>query len=383
MSSPDTAIATREASPIALGSHGVRLQSLEDLYRFAVAVSKTPFAPKDFKTPEAIMIACQYGMEVGLTPMQSLQSVAVVNGKPALYGDALVAVVRASGLLEEFEESIDGEGDERVAVCRVKRRGMKAREARFSVADAKTARLWGKTGRDGQTTPWITYPERMLAMRARGFALRDEFADVLRGLIAYEEAADIPAPNAPVAPFPVEVPAETPADVAARKIAEIEHARAEVAEVDNREPEPEAIDAEEETPDEGQTIPVPEGAVEVFGEPVPFPRMERVGDKTITTKAHVRLAGICYGRRVLLEDVARQMFGCSSTSLTMDEAKLLADAVKGRPETRIQPDVARELVELCEQRGLPLFQTLADYGVERAEDLDPETAAVMRTDLLN
>jgi hypothetical protein len=218
----------------------------------------------------------------------------------------------------------------------------------------------------------------MLAMRARGFALRDEFADVLRGLIAYEEAADIPAPNAPVAPFPVEVPAETPADVAARKIAAIEAERA--TETD---PEPEAIDAEEETPDEGQTIPVPEGAVEVFGEPVPFPRMERVGDKTITTKAHVRLAGICYGRRVLLEDVARQMFGCSSTSLTMDEAKLLADAVKGRPETRIQPDVARELVELCEQRGLPLFQTLADYGVERAEDLDPETAAVMRTDLLN
>jgi hypothetical protein len=367
MSSPDTAIATREAAPIALGSHGVRLQSLEDLYRFAVAVSKTPFAPKDFKTPEAIMIACQYGMEVGLTPMQSLQSVAVVNGKPALYGDALVAVVRASGLLEEFEESIDGEGDERVAVCRVKRRGMKAREARFSVADAKTARLWGKTGRDGQTTPWITYPERMLAMRARGFALRDEFADVLRGLIAYEEAADIPAPNAPVAPFPVEVPTETPADVAERKIAAIEAERA-----TEPEPEPEAIDAEEVEP-------------EAADEPivVPFPRLERVGEKTITTKAHVRLAGICYGRRVLLEEVAREVFGCSSTSLTMEEAKLLADLVKSRPETRIQPDVARELVELCEQRGMPLFQTLADYGVERAEDLDPETAAVMRQDLLN
>jgi cell division septation protein DedD len=366
MSSNDsTAIATREATPIALGSHGVRLQSLEDLYRFAVAVSKTPFAPKDFKTPEAIMIACQYGMEVGLTPMQSLQSVAVINGKPALYGDALVAVVRASGLLEEFEEWIDGEGDARRAICRAKRKGMpKAREAAFSVVDAKRAGLWGKGG------PWTSYPERMLAMRARGFALRDEFADVLRGLIAYEEAADIPAPNAPVTPFPVEVPTETPAEVAERKIAAIEAERA--AEPD---PEPEAIDAEEEPAEE----PTPEPT----DVPVPFARAERIEGKTITNKALVRLAGICYGRRVVLEEVAREVFGCSSTSLTMEEAKLLADLVKSRPETRIQPDVARELEELCKARGVPVYQTLADYGVERAEDLDPETAAVMRTDLLN
>jgi hypothetical protein len=69
--------------------------------------------------------------------------------------------------------------------------------------------------------------------------------------------------------------------------------------------------------------------------------------------------------------------------LSIEEAKALAEAVKALPVTRIPREQATELEELCKQRGLPLYQTLLDYGVERAEDLDPETAAVMRQDLLN
>jgi hypothetical protein len=57
---------------------------------------------------------------------------------------------------------------------------------RFSVADARAASLWGKAG------PWKQYPQRMLQMRARGFALRDDFADLLRGVMSAGEARDIP-----------------------------------------------------------------------------------------------------------------------------------------------------------------------------------------------
>jgi len=56
----------------------------------------------------------------------------------------------------------------------------------FSMADAARAGLKGKSG------PWQQYPQRMLQMRARGFALRDAFPDVLRGLISAEVAMDIP-----------------------------------------------------------------------------------------------------------------------------------------------------------------------------------------------
>jgi hypothetical protein len=137
-------------------------------------------------------------------------------------------------------------------------------------------------------------------------------------------------------------------------------------------PEPEAIDAEEE-PTETPGAPAP----------VTFERRERIEGATIKTAAHVKLVGICYGRRVAIEDAARQMFGTSSTMLSIEEAKALAEAVKALPVTRIPREQATELEELCKQRGLPLYQTLLDYGVERAEDLDPETAAVMRQDLLN
>lgn len=190
MSSPTQSLARRdEPTQLAMGSRGVELRSLEELYRFAVAVSKTPFAPRDFKSPEAIMIAVQYGLEIGLSPMQSLQGVAVVNGKPALYGDALLGVVLGSGLVEDISETIEGEGDARTAICRVKRRGMATPIVRtFSVKDAKAAGLWGKSG------PWTQYPDRMLPMRARSWALRDGFSDVTRGLIAAEEAQDIPSP---------------------------------------------------------------------------------------------------------------------------------------------------------------------------------------------
>jgi len=52
------------------------------------------------------------------------------------------------------------------------------------VEDAKRAGLWAKQG------PWTAYPKRMMQMRARGFALRDAFPDVLKGMITAEEAQD-------------------------------------------------------------------------------------------------------------------------------------------------------------------------------------------------
>lgn len=196
MSANEQALVKQEKTPIAMGARGIQLQTFEDLYRFATVVVQTPFAPRDFRTAESVMIACAYGMELGLSPMASLQNIAVVNGKPSVYGDALIGVVEGSGLLEDINERMEGEGDDRRAVCWVKRKGRPTPvERSFSVKDAKTAKLWGKTGRDGQPTPWVHYPERMLAMRARGFALRDAFADILRGIITREEAEDYPEPE--------------------------------------------------------------------------------------------------------------------------------------------------------------------------------------------
>jgi hypothetical protein len=168
-------------------SKGVSLESFEQLWRFATCIAKSPFAPKGMETPEAIVPAIQLGLEIGLSPMAALQNVAVINGRPGIYGDAALALVRASGLCESYTQKTEGAGDTLAAVVTSQREGHEPLTHRFSVADAKKAGLWGKSG------PWSQYPERMLLFRARGFNLRDNFGDVLKGLRTTEELSDIPA----------------------------------------------------------------------------------------------------------------------------------------------------------------------------------------------
>jgi hypothetical protein len=158
-------------------------RTLEEAMAFARAVIAARMAPSGFETPEACMIAILHGMEVGLTPLSALQRIAVIGGRPTIWGDGAMALVRASGLAASIEERIEGTGpSDWVGVCCVRRKGdAHPVERRFSAEDAKRARLWGKTG------PWSEYPQRMLQMRARAFALRDVFADVLGGLYLREE----------------------------------------------------------------------------------------------------------------------------------------------------------------------------------------------------
>jgi hypothetical protein len=187
-------------------ARGLALATFDDAFRFAKVVASTEFAPKDFRgKPEACMLAIQAGSEIGLSPMQSLQSIAVINGRPSIWGDAAMALVQASPVCEFVREYTEGEGDNLVAVCEAKRRGYPAPTiVRFSVADAKKAGLWGKSG------PWQQYPTRMLALRARGFALRNAFADALRGLITAEEAQDYPTPEPAREPVKVRPKFDTP-----------------------------------------------------------------------------------------------------------------------------------------------------------------------------
>ena len=183
---------TTEISTNTTPTRGLALASFDDAFRFAKMVAASEFAPKDFKgKPESCLLAIQHGSEVGLSPMQSLQSIAVINGRPTIWGDAALALVQACPVCEYVREYLEGDGDSLTAVCEAKRQGYPApTTVRFSVADAKKAGLWGKTG------PWTQYASRMLQLRARGFALRNAFADALRGLVTAEEAQDYPQAEA-------------------------------------------------------------------------------------------------------------------------------------------------------------------------------------------
>jgi hypothetical protein len=186
---------------------GIPLTNITDAWQFAQNLAKSDLVPKAFRDrPADVLAAMQLGAELGLAPMQALQSVAVVNGKPTLYGDGLLAVIFASTLYldhrEYYEDAAgtqrdrlteaDLEDDRTAAVCVFLRAGQPNPTIRkFSIGQAKRAGLWKKDG------PWSTYPDRMLRMRARSWAARDTFADLLRGLRAAEEIEDEPDDTPP------------------------------------------------------------------------------------------------------------------------------------------------------------------------------------------
>lgn len=193
--------------PLPVG-FGVVLNGFDEAWRMATAIARSDLAPKDYKDkPENAFIAMQMGAEVGLPPMAALQNIAVINGRPSIWGDSALAIVMVHPAFESINEFYEGTGDSKTGVCEIKRRGHALHTVRFSVADAKTAGLWKKAG------PWTNYPDRMLQMRPRGFALRDKFPDALRGLSIAEEALDIPEDatsrrEAAIATVAAELPAD-------------------------------------------------------------------------------------------------------------------------------------------------------------------------------
>lgn len=179
-------------------------KNFDECIKASEMFAKSGMVPKLYENqPNKIIVAWELGSSLGLGLMQSLQGIAVINGMPTIWGDSALAIIRSSGLLEQITEIIEGKiGDgTAIAKCVIKRKGMAASTFEFSYSEAKVAGLIGKAG------PWSQYPKRMLQLRARGFALRDNFADVLKGFRITEEVQDI-GDLSPKYPNAVEMPPE-------------------------------------------------------------------------------------------------------------------------------------------------------------------------------
>jgi hypothetical protein len=163
-------------APISFGERGLRFLDMDQMFRFSKAVSASQFCPKGWSEIDCF-VALQKGAEVGMSPMQSLESIYVVNNRATLFGDAPKALVEASGLMTDYKQTYEGkEGtDDYRCVVTSTRKGRQPMTETYSVRDARTAQLWDKPG------PWKLHPRRMLLFRARGFNLRDNFGDVLKG----------------------------------------------------------------------------------------------------------------------------------------------------------------------------------------------------------
>lgn len=162
-------------------------KSTAEAMELAKTLASSQLIPKAFQQrPGDVFVAMMWSHSLGIPIVQGLQGIAVINGKPSLYGDALLAVCMGSGQMADIEETVTGSADNLTATCKVTRRGKPTPVvSTFSMADAMAAGLLGKPG------PWKQYTSRMLKMRARAFALRDAFPDVLSGIASAEEMQDV------------------------------------------------------------------------------------------------------------------------------------------------------------------------------------------------
>lgn len=188
-------------------------QSIEDVYRLATMAFKSGML-KPMKTgygenaqtedadatlARGTMIIMQ-GMEIGVPPMQSIQLLAMINGRITAHSEAVPGILWAKGF--KIREWFTGKemADDWTAHCELTRPSGEKIEGSYSVADAKKAGLWDQSPTKtayGKTKPndsaWFRFPKRMLKARALGFAGKDGGADALKGIHIRDEAEDIAA----------------------------------------------------------------------------------------------------------------------------------------------------------------------------------------------
>lgn len=223
-------------------------QNLDEYFKLARMIVKANLAPKavvgklrDEDAASAITVVLLAGAELGLKPMFALRSFTVINFKPALYGDGLINVVRASGkaklltvgyavgnkkllrdagVLPSLEDEAEEPGltasmlalltpdDLSFGYCIAERTDTgEKKTVVFSIADAKRAGLhqtnptvlkdeWNNGSVVGKKevpndSPWYRYERRMCGWRAAGYCLRELFGDVLGGIRSDDEQREI------------------------------------------------------------------------------------------------------------------------------------------------------------------------------------------------
>lgn len=152
--------------------------NFEAAWQLAQIVAKSRLAP-NIQTPEQALVVLATGHELGLSSMQSLRGIHVIEGRPSPSADTLVAVVLRSGLAAFFREV---ETTDTSSTWETQRRGDNAvRRGTFTMDEARAAGLIKDKGN------WAKYPRRMLAARAKAFLARDVYPDLVLGLYTPEE----------------------------------------------------------------------------------------------------------------------------------------------------------------------------------------------------
>lgn len=196
--------------PIAAGAtpRGIVPTSFDEVKRIAAMAVEAGLLGKTEDKAVAVAQAgmiIMKGLELEMTPTMALDVIAVINGRTCIYGKGVPALVRKRGHRIEEWETGTPMADDWTFHCKITRGDSgEVIERRFSVADAKAAKLWSPDAKvkrykkgGGESylldndSPWHKYPQRMLPARARGYAAADGAPEALLGMYTVEEMQDV------------------------------------------------------------------------------------------------------------------------------------------------------------------------------------------------
>lgn len=135
-------------------------------------IADTEFVPKALRGKTAAVAACILaGRELGVGPMESLQKIYVVEGRPSMSAELMRSLIMREGHELVFRIS----ANDKCTLAGRRRNSTEWTEVTWTITDAQRA---GVAGKD----VWKKYPRTMLANRCTAELARMMFADVLSGI---------------------------------------------------------------------------------------------------------------------------------------------------------------------------------------------------------
>ena len=187
------------------------LEQMEGMMYLGDTLVKSGLLPSSVKSKETAVAIMLKARELGIGPMEAFSSINIIQGKPTISPQLMIALAERSGALADYRIDDDG----KCCTCTVIRRGRSPFSASFSMDDAAKMELQSKGN-------WKSQPRVMRQWRAVSAAFRLVFADVLAGIYIPDEVGAetdtegnlVAAPSVLSAPRPIPVPVLTaPVDV--------------------------------------------------------------------------------------------------------------------------------------------------------------------------
>lgn len=174
-----------DISPSASQSPAAALspRTYSEIYELSAAMHKSQMF--GVTSPEQAMVVLMTGLELGFSPAQSFRSIHVINKKPTLSADMMVAVCKSRPHICKYFRLVDST-DERATYETHRVGEPEPVSITFTIQDAEKAGLLSNP-------TWQKFRPQMLRARAASSLVRVVYSDLILGLYTEDEIREIPA----------------------------------------------------------------------------------------------------------------------------------------------------------------------------------------------